>query len=107
MFPGDPMQIHPAQRRYWRKNLTLTFSLLLAWFVITFVGGYYAATLNEFSFLDFPLGFYLLAQGALLAYLVIVGIYVRTMNRLDREWEHGATREEPIPAATTLDHGND
>jgi putative solute:sodium symporter small subunit len=93
------MQIQPAQRRYWRKNLTLTSALLLAWFVITFVGGYYAATLNEISFLGFPLGFYLLAQGALLAYLIIIGIYVRTMNRLDREWELEAAHHDAATAA--------
>lgn len=93
--PGDPMQIKPAQRHYWRKNLQLTFALLLAWFVITFVGGYYAATLNEVSFMGFPLGFYLLAQGALLAYLIIIAIYVRTMNRRDREWGLEAAHHEP------------
>ena len=42
--------------------------------------------LNEFSFLDFPLGFYIFAQGALIAFLLIIGIYVRVMNRLDREY---------------------
>jgi len=91
------MQIKPAQRRYWHKNLRLTFVLLLAWFVITFVGGYYAPELNEFSFLGFPFGFYLLAQGALIAYLIIIAIYVRTMNRLDREWTRDASRPHTDP----------
>ena len=85
------MAITPAQRRYWRRNLRLTAVLLFAWFAITFVGGYFAAELNHFSFMDFPLGFYLFAQGALIAYLIIIGIYVRYMNRLDREWAHEAS----------------
>ena len=84
------MAITPAQHRYWRKNLRLTSLLLLAWFVITFVGGYFAAELNQVSFLGFPLGFYLFAQGALIAFLIIIGIYVRTMNRLDRDWAREA-----------------
>ncbi len=88
------MSIQPAQRRYWRKNLRLTAALLLAWFLITFVGGYFAANLNQVSFLGFPLGFYLFAQGALIAYLIIIGIYVRTMNRLDQEWARDAAPGE-------------
>ena len=38
------------------------------------------------SFLGFPLGFYLFAQGALLVYLAIIVIYVVAMNRLDRRY---------------------
>ena len=47
---------------------------------------FYAAELNTLSFLGFPLGFYLFAQGSLLIYLVIIVIYVFAMNRLDRQF---------------------
>ena len=76
----------PAQRTYWTKNLRVTLWLLSAWFAVTFVAGYFAEALNRIDFFGFPLGFYLFAQGALLAYLAIVGVYVRYMNRLDRDW---------------------
>ncbi|MCB1962183.1 MAG: DUF4212 domain-containing protein [Rhodocyclaceae bacterium] len=82
------MQPKPAQRYYWKKNIRLTLVLLAAWFVVTFVAGYFAAELNQFSFFGFPVGFYAFAQGALIAYLLIVAIYVRYMNRLDRDWAH-------------------
>jgi putative solute:sodium symporter small subunit len=80
------MKLDERQRAYWRRNLSLTLTLLSVWFVVTFVGGFYAAELNTLSFLGFPLGFYLFAQGSLLIYLVIIVIYVFAMNRLDRQF---------------------
>src|SRR5690606_36737444 len=81
-----PMKLDECQRAYWRRNLTLTLTLLSVWFGVTFIGGYYARELNSLSFMGFPLGFYLFAQGSLLNYLVIIVIYVFAMNRLDRQF---------------------
>ena len=53
---------------------------------MTFVGGYFASELNTVSFLGFPLGFCLFAQGRAVGYLVIIVIYVLAMNRLDRRY---------------------
>ena len=80
------MKLTDAQRRYWRLNLLLTFGLLALWFGVTFVIGYYANELNAISFLGFPLGFYMFAQGSLVVYLLIIVIYVVVMNRLDRRY---------------------
>lgn len=80
------MRLDERQRAYWRRNLTLTLTLLSVWFGVTFLGGYFARELNTLSFMGFPLGFYLFAQGSLLVYLVIIVIYVFAMNRLDRQF---------------------
>ena len=80
------MKLTDAQRRYWRLNLLLTFGLLALWFGVTFVTGYYASELNAISFLGFPLGFYMFAQGSLVVYLLIIVVYVVVMNRLDRRY---------------------
>ncbi|TVT55523.1 MAG: DUF4212 domain-containing protein [Azoarcus sp. PHD] len=80
------MELSERHRTYWRRNLMLTGTLLAIWFVGTFVAGYYAEELNTLSFMGFPLGFYVFAQGSLIAYLVIIGIYVRVMNRMDRRY---------------------
>ncbi|THF62390.1 DUF4212 domain-containing protein [Pseudothauera nasutitermitis] len=78
------MQLSDKHLAYWRRTRLLTIALLVAWTVVTFGGAYYAIALNEFELFGFPLGFYLFAQGALLFYLLIAGIYVLVMNRLDR-----------------------
>jgi len=71
---------------YWRINLILTASLLAVWACVTFVTGYFARELNDYSFLGFPLGFYIFSQGALIVFLLIIGIHVWVMNRLDRRF---------------------
>ena len=80
------MKLTRRHRIYWRINLILTASLLAVWFLITFVTGYFARELNEYSFLGFPLSFYIFSQGALIVFLIIIGIYVWVMNRLDRRF---------------------
>ena len=80
------MKLTEQHRTYWRRNLWLTLALLSAWFFVTFASGFFADELNAITFLGFPLGFYILAQGSLIAYLVIIGIYVLVMNRLDRKY---------------------
>lgn len=69
---------------YWRKNLRITIALLVVWFVVTFCASFFARELNAYTFLGFPLGFYMSAQGSLLVYLVIIWFYAYYMNRLDR-----------------------
>ena len=81
------MELTQRHHEYWRKNLFITVILLAIWFVATFVEGWYARELNNTTFLGFPLGFYMSAQGSLIIYVVIIGIYARYMNKLDREYD--------------------
>ena len=80
------MELTEKHREYWRKNLFITAILLAIWFVVTFVEGWYARELNNISFLGFPLGFYMSAQGSLIVYVVLIWTYAIYMNRLDREY---------------------
>ena len=81
------MQLSARHEEYWHKNLVLTAVLMLIWFVATFVEGWFARELNQFSFLGFPLGFYMSAQGSLVIYVLIIWYYARYMNRLDVEYD--------------------
>ncbi|HRD34022.1 MAG TPA: DUF4212 domain-containing protein [Rhodocyclaceae bacterium] len=76
----------PRHRRYWHYTLALTAGVLTIWFVVIFMSAYFAASLNHFVFLGFPLGFYIFAQGALIVFLILIGAYVAIMNRLDRRF---------------------
>ncbi|HYC48129.1 MAG TPA: DUF4212 domain-containing protein [Burkholderiales bacterium] len=80
------MELTAKHREYWRKNLVITAILMTIWFIVTFVEAWYARELNSISFLGFPLGFYMSAQGSLIVYVVIIGFYARYMNRLDVEY---------------------
>lgn len=74
------------KRAYWRFNLKLTVVLLAIWFVTAFVlGGALAGVLNEVTFMGFPFGYYIAAQGSLIVFLVEIAIYARIMNLKDLE----------------------
>ena len=77
------MQLSPKHIEYWKKNLTITAILLVIWFVVTYVIGYYAIELSNVTFFGWPLPFYMGAQGSLAIYVAIIGYYAWYMNRLD------------------------
>ena len=80
------MELTAKHHEYWRKNLVITAILLAIWFVATFVVGWYARELNSITFLGFPLGFYMSAQGSLVIYVAIIGVYALYMKKLDIEY---------------------
>lgn len=84
-------EVSENHRHYWQKNLRITSILLAIWFVVSFVLTYFARDLN-FAFFGWPFSFWVAGQGALIIYVIIIGFYARTMNRLDQE--HGVAEEE-------------
>jgi putative solute:sodium symporter small subunit len=81
---------------YWRYNVRLTTILLVIWFVVTYlISGLWASALNQYSFLGFPLGYYMAAQGSLAIFVIEIAVYAYLMNKKDREFgiiEEGAPR---------------
>ena len=76
-----------AQKQaYWKYNVWLTTVLLVVWFVVTYIiSGLMAGWLNQFSFLGFPLGYYMAAQGSLAIFVIEIAVYAWLMNRKDLE----------------------
>ena len=74
-----------AQKQaYWRYNIRLTTTLLVIWFVVTYIiSGLMAGWLNHFSFLGFPLGYYMAAQGSLAIFVIEIAVYALLMNKKD------------------------
>ncbi|MEO5671993.1 MAG: DUF4212 domain-containing protein [Ramlibacter sp.] len=85
------MQLSEGHRVYWQKNLRITGLLLVIWFVVTYVVGYFARDLN-FNFFGWPFSFWMGAQGSLIIYVAIIWFYARYMNNLDQEF--GVAEEE-------------
>jgi putative solute:sodium symporter small subunit len=81
-------QLTPEQREsYWKYNVRLTTILLVIWFVVTYLlGGIFAGELNKFTFIGFPLGYYIAAQGALVVFVIEIAVYARLMNKKDLEY---------------------
>ena len=77
------MDLERRRADYRRRTRWLTASLLLVWLTVTLGASYFARELDGLSFFGFPLGFYMAAQGALLIYLLIVGVYALAMERIE------------------------
>ena len=84
------------QRRavYWTRAVRLTRLLLALWFAVTFVTVFFARDLAGLSLFGWPLSYYMAAQGIVLVYLLLVGAYAWSMNRLDRLLDGGAPPED-------------
>ena len=78
--------VRQLQRRFWLKTMSATLLLLGIWFLVTFVASFAARSLDHWTVLGLPLGYLIAAQGALIIYLLLIGIYAYWMNRLDREF---------------------
>ncbi len=74
-------------KRYWRTNLGYLAVLLSAWFLVSFLCGIvWVDELNEIRLGGFKLGFWFAQQGSIYAFVIIILIYIKLMNRLDRKY---------------------
>lgn len=75
------------QASYWRRNLTYIAVLLAIWASVSYGASILLADiLDRVSVLGFPLGFWFATQGSILTFLVLVFVYVKLMNDLDRKY---------------------
>ncbi len=80
-------EITPEVREgHWSKTKTLTIITLVIWFIFSFVVHWFADSLNSMSFLGFPLGFYMAAQGSLVVFVVLIFWLAYRQNKIDEEF---------------------
>lgn len=87
------MQLTESHKMYWQKTLRITALLLIVWFFVTFVVGYFARDLS-FTFFGWPFSFWMGAQGSLIIYVLLIGYYAHYMNNLDKEFDCAEVEEE-------------
>jgi len=74
---------------YWRRNVRYLGALLAVWFLVSYgFGIVFVDALDNFRIpgTNFPLGFWFAQQGSIYVFVVLIFVYVRLMNRLDREF---------------------
>ncbi len=71
------------QMSYWHRNLLIIASLLVLWFVATFVPVYFAVALSRLFLFGWPFSFWMAAFGAPAVFVLIIGLYAWYMNRED------------------------
>ena len=73
---------------HWKKTTNLMLTHLGIWFFFGYIIHMFVVPLNKITIpvLDFPLGFYMAAQGSLIVFVVMLFVFARQQNRIDREF---------------------
>ncbi len=75
------------RRAYWSANLRLMAVLLAIWaFVSLGCSVLFVDALNNFRPFDVPFGFWMGQQGSIITFVILIGVYVVRMERLDKEF---------------------
>jgi putative solute:sodium symporter small subunit len=59
--------------------------MMVLWAIFSFVIHMFVNDLNQFKILGFPVGFYMAAQGSLIAFVVMLFVFASRQDKIDRE----------------------
>lgn len=93
--------LQAAHYDFWQKTRRFTLALLAAWLLVNLCVPWFARDLDRFSFLGFPLGYWLAAEGALFVYLLLIAAYVFVMDRLEAALLAQTDSARPNPGSTS------
>ncbi|MCG8321948.1 MAG: DUF4212 domain-containing protein [Cytophagales bacterium] len=75
-------------KEYWKRNLTYLIVLLAIWFLVSYVLGILLVEpMNAIRIGGFKLGFWFAQQGSIYTFVILIFVYVRLMNKLDKEYD--------------------
>ena len=70
---------------YWGKTSKLMKTMLLLWVFFGYIIRMFVVPLNGIKILGFPLGFYMAAQGSLIAFVIMLFWFAKAQDNIDRE----------------------
>ena len=79
---------------HWRRTTRLMLMHLAIWFFFGYVIHMFVKPLNTIVIpvLGFPLGFYMAAQGSLIVFVVMLFMFARQQDQIDRD--HGVAEDD-------------
>ena len=84
----DSASVQQREEAHWRKTTRLMLTHLGIWFFFSFIIHMFVTPLNKIviPILGFPLGFYMAAQGSLIVFVVMLFIFAKQQDNIDREF---------------------
>lgn len=74
-------------KAYWKENIKYVSILLIIWALVSYGAGIvFKDELNEFRLGGFKIGFWFAQQGAMYVFVILIFVYVRLMNKLDKKY---------------------
>ena len=87
-----------SKKEYWKTNLRYLTVLLSIWFVVSYGFSILLVdVLDKIRIRGFKLGFWFSQQGSIFVFVILIFVYVRLMNKLDKKYnvdERRNSREE-------------
>ena len=75
------------KERHWRKTRNLTYLVLIIWAIFAFLLPWNARALDEYHFLGFRLGYYIVVQGSLIVFVLLIVFQNWRQDAIDDEYE--------------------
>jgi len=81
------MSKESKSKAYWKENIRYVLILLTIWFIVSYGAGIiFKDALDEIKIGGFKLGFWFAQQGSMYVFVVLIFVYVRLMNKLDKKY---------------------
>jgi len=74
------------KEKHWDKTKSLMIITLAIWFVFGYVIFMFGSSLNEGSFLGYPLAYYMCAQGSIIAFVILIFWFANRQEKIDEEF---------------------
>jgi putative solute:sodium symporter small subunit len=72
---------------YWKENSRYLIILLSIWFTVSYGAGIlFKEALDSIQIGGFKLGFWFAQQGSIYVFVILIFVYVRLMNKLDKKY---------------------
>jgi putative solute:sodium symporter small subunit len=79
--------MNQAEREgHWAATRNLMLLMLAMWAFFSFIIHFFVTPLNGIRIMGFPLGFYMAAQGSLLAFVVMLFWFAKRQDSIDRQF---------------------
>lgn len=79
---------------HWKKTTNLMLTHLGIWVFFGYIIHMFVVPLNKITIpiLGFPLGFYMAAQGSLIVFVVMLFVFAKQQDKIDRD--HGVAEDD-------------
>ncbi len=85
------------KKEYWKKNLQYLAVLLGIWFTVSYGFSILLVDLlDKIRIFGFKLGFWFSQQGSIFVFVILIFVYVRLMNKLDKKYNVDERRNSRI-----------
>jgi len=74
------------KEKHWEKTKGLMILTLTIWFVFGYLIFMFGSSLNNSSFLGYPLAYYMCAQGSIVIFVVLIFWFANKQEKIDEEF---------------------